>query len=358
MLNRKNTRQVCCGGVMIGGDAPITVQSMLNTDPHDETACLQQAQKLQEAGCEILRMTVPDEQAAKVLGVVRQTIAIPVVADIHFDYRCALAALDNGAHKLRINPGNIGGEDRVRAVATAAKGCGAPIRIGVNSGSVSKDMLTKYDGPTAQAMVESAIEHCRLLEDVGFEDIVVSLKASDISRTVEACTLFAQQRHYPLHLGITEAGTLRSGLVTSSAGLTLLLSSGLGDTLRISLSADPVDEVRAGHLLLQSLGLRKKGSHVVSCPTCGRCKINVIGMAETVEDHLAKINTPLTVAVMGCAVNGPGEAREADIGLAGGDGKAIIFKKGEIVKTVKEEEALSALLAEINQYVANVEEDT
>ena len=342
-------KQVTAGGVKIGGGAPVSVQSMLNTAAEDTEASVCQAIELEKAGCEIVRATVPNADAVHTLAAIKEAVRIPVVADIHFDYKMALEAAAAGADKIRINPGNIGGDDRVKAVADACKRRGIPIRIGVNSGSVEKHILAKYGAPTPQALVESALYHVSLLNRFDFDDIVVSLKSSDVKTTVAAYRLMAQTTDYPLHVGVTEAGTARMGLVKSAAGIGALLLDGIGDTIRVSLTAPPVQEIYAGQDILKAAGLRTGGVNLVSCPTCGRTKIDLIGLASRVENALRDCKKNITVAVMGCAVNGPGEAREADIGVAGGDGSGLLFKKGEILRKVKEDELFSALMEEIDK---------
>jgi (E)-4-hydroxy-3-methylbut-2-enyl-diphosphate synthase len=350
MKERRVTRTVKVGPVSIGGMNPISVQSMTNSDTRDRRATLEQIQRLAEAGCEIVRLAVPDAEAAADLAFFVQNSPVPLVADIHFDHRLALAALDAGIAKLRINPGNIGGADHVKLLAVKAKECGVPIRIGVNAGSLEKDLLEKHEGPTAQAMVESARRHIALLEAESFSDIIISLKASSVPETVAAYQLLAGECDYPFHIGITEAGTWFKGSVRSGVGLGILLWEGLGDTLRISLTGDSVREVLVGRVILQSLGLRNFGATVVSCPTCGRCKVGLEALAEAVEVLAASIAKPIRIAVMGCAVNGPGEAREADLGVACGDGEGIIFRKGEIVKKVPEAEIVEALKVELEKF--------
>jgi len=348
MIARRRSLQVKVGRVTLGGDAPVRVQSMTNTNPHDVAATVEQVRRLEEAGCEMVRLAVPDEGAVRALRDIRKEVDVPIVADIHFDHRLALGALEAGADKLRINPGNIGGRDKVEAVARAAKERGVPIRVGVNSGSIRRDFLKKY-GPTAEAMVESALEEVRILEEVGFQDIVVSLKASDVPRTVRAYELIADRVPYPLHIGITEAGTVRSGSVRSAVGLGILLWEGIGDTVRVSLSGDPVEEVRVAYEILKSLDLRRRGAKVVACPTCGRAEIDVASLAERVERALEGLERPLTVAVMGCVVNGPGEAKEADVGVAGGRRGGVVFREGKVVRRVEEEEIFDALMEEIGK---------
>lgn len=349
MYTRNETKIVNIGGVQIGGGHPIAIQSMTNTKTHDVEATVKQILLLEEAGCEIVRVAVPDEQAARAISEITKRIHIPLVADIHFDYRLALMAIENGVQKLRINPGNIGNSARVQAVVEKAKAYKIPIRIGVNSGSVEKSLLEQYGGVCAAAMVESAKKHIDLLEEMDFTDIVVSLKASTIPLAIETYTLFAEKYAYPLHVGITEAGTLYKGTIKSSAGLGAILSRGIGDTIRVSLSDDPSQEIECAKAVLQSLELRQFGVEIISCPTCGRTNVDLIKLAKQVEDQTKHITKPLKIAVMGCAVNGPGEAKEADIGVAGGKGEGLIFKKGEIVRKVKEHELLEVFIKELNQ---------
>ncbi len=341
---RQKSKKISVGGVELGGGAPISVQSMCNTKTDDIEATLAQIKALADAGCDIVRLAVPDEKAAKALPAIRRATNTPLVADIHFDYRLALAAADAGFDKIRINPGNIGSEDKVRLVADACRANGIPIRIGVNSGSVEKALLEKY-GPTPRALVESALGHVRLLERVGFDDICISVKSSSVPYTVEAYRLLAEHADYPLHLGVTESGSEYMGVIKSSVGIGSLLLDGIGDTLRVSLTADPISEVRAGIAILKAAGLRQDGVNIISCPTCGRTCIDLIGTARRVEELLSDIKQPITVAVMGCAVNGPGEAKHADYGLAGGRGEGIIFKKGELVKKVPEDRLADELCA-------------
>jgi (E)-4-hydroxy-3-methylbut-2-enyl-diphosphate synthase len=345
----KNTRQIKVGGVEIGGGAPVSVQSMCSTDTRDTVATLAQIGRLAEAGCEIVRCAVLDMDAAEALGAIRRESRIPVIADIHFDYKLALRCLENGIDGLRLNPGNIGERWKVAEVVQAARERDVPIRIGVNAGSLEKELLEKYGHPTAEAMVESALGHVRILEELGYDRIKISLKASDVPKTVEAYRLLSQRVDYPLHIGITEAGTIFSGTIKSSVGLGILLADGIGDTMRVSLTGDPVDEVRVGYEILKALNLRRRGINFVSCPTCGRCQINLISVAEEVEHRLRGVEAPLTVAVMGCVVNGPGEAREADVGLAGGKGEGLLFRRGEIVRKVPEAEMADALLALVEE---------
>ncbi|HEX2944576.1 MAG TPA: flavodoxin-dependent (E)-4-hydroxy-3-methylbut-2-enyl-diphosphate synthase [Clostridia bacterium] len=348
-FKRKNTRPIMVGGVKIGGEAPVTVQSMANTDTRNAAATVEQIKRLEEAGCEIIRVAVPDMEAAEAFKAIKKAIRIPLVADIHFDYRLALECIKNGADKIRINPGNIGGRDRVMKVVAEAKPRGIPIRIGVNSGSVEKHILEKYGGVTTEGMVESALDHARILEECDYFDIAISIKASTVPMTIEAYRLISQKCDYPLHIGVTEAGTLFGGTVKSAAGLGCLLSEGIGDTLRVSLTGDPVEEVKVGIELLKAMGLRREGVEFVSCPTCGRTRIDLIKVANEVEQRLSGYKKQIRVAVMGCAVNGPGEAREADIGIAGGDGVALIFRKGEIVKKVPQDRIVEELMAEIEK---------
>ncbi|NVO00475.1 MAG: flavodoxin-dependent (E)-4-hydroxy-3-methylbut-2-enyl-diphosphate synthase [Geobacteraceae bacterium] len=344
---KRPTRQIKIGNIAVGGSSPCTVQSMCSTDTRDVAATLGQIERLATVGCEIVRCAVPDMDAALALGKIRSQSHMPVVADIHFDYKLALKVLEFGIDGLRLNPGNIGDRWKVEEVVKAARERLVPIRIGVNAGSLEKELLQKYGHPTAEAMVESALGHVRILEDIGYEEIKISLKASDVMKTVAAYRLLASKVDYPLHIGITEAGTTFSGTIKSSVGLGILLADGIGDTLRVSLTGDPVDEVRVGFEILKSLGLRQKGVNFVSCPTCGRCEINLIKVAEEVEQRLCGIDSPITVAVMGCVVNGPGEAREADFGIAGGKGEGLLFRHGEIVRKVPEAELADALVEEV-----------
>lgn len=344
---RKETKKVQVGDLAIGGGAPISVQSMTTTDTRNWQATVQQIKALAEAGCQLVRVAVPDSEAEAALPKICSASPIPVAADIHFDYRLALGALAAGVHKLRINPGNIGDEERVRQVVLEAKKRNVPIRIGVNAGSLEKKILAKYGGPTAQGMVESALQKVRQLEDLDFQELVISLKASRVPLMIEAYRRMAEVTPYPLHLGVTEAGTAYSGTIRSAVGIGTLLAEGIGDTIRVSLAADPAEEVRAGYEILKSLGLREQGPVLIACPTCGRCQINLFKLAAEVEKRLAKIDFPIQVAVMGCAVNGPGEAREADVGIAGGKGIGLVFRKGEIVARVPEEKLVDALFQEI-----------
>ena len=340
------TRQIHVGNVAIGGNAPISVQSMTNTDTRDTQATLDQITRLAAVGCEIVRCAVPDRQAAAALAAICGQSPLPVIADIHFDYQLALASLKSGVDGLRLNPGNIGERWKVEEVVAACREKMIPIRIGVNGGSLEKELLAKYGHPTPEAMVESALGHIRILEELNYREIKVSLKASNIERTVEAYRLLAGQVDYPLHIGITEAGTTWAGTIKSSVGLGILLYDGLGETLRVSLTGDPVEEVKVGWEILKSLGLRRRGPTFVSCPTCGRCQIDLIPVAEEVERRLADLPGTISIAVMGCAVNGPGEAREADIGIAGGRGEGLLFRKGEIVAKVPADQLADVLVAE------------
>ncbi len=349
MYTNKDTKKVFAGGLRIGGGAPVSVQSMLNIPAHDINGNINQAKRLESAGCDIIRISVPDKESVKTLAALKENISIPVVADIHFDYRLALESVAAGADKIRINPGNIGSDDRVNAVAAACKTAGVPIRIGVNSGSLEKNILAKYGSPTPEAMVESGLYHISLLEKFDFDDIVLSLKSSDVTKMYNAYVLASQKCRYPLHLGVTEAGTAENGTIKSAAGIGGLLLRGIGDTLRISLTDDPVKEVEAGKRLLKALGLRDGGIRFVSCPTCGRTKIDLIKIANEAEQRLKNCDKNITVAIMGCVVNGPGEAKEADIGIAGGDGCGVIFKNGEIIKKLPESELLDGLIEEIEK---------
>jgi len=338
------SRQIHVGNVAIGGGAPVSIQSMTNTPTHDVEATLNQIRELTTAGCEIVRVAVPDERAAYAIGELKAGSPVPLVADIHFDYRLALIAAEQGIDKIRINPGNIGGADRVEAVAKTCKERGIPIRIGVNGGSLEKELLEKYGGPVPEAMVESALGHIGLLEQFGFEDICVSLKTSSVPTTMQAYQLMAQRYDYPLHLGVTEAGTPTMGILKSAAGIGGLLALGIGDTLRLTLTADPVEEIKAARQLLKAIGLRRDGPELISCPTCGRTQIDLIPMAQQVEKLLESVDKPITVAVMGCIVNGPGEARHADVGLAGGKGEGVLFKHGQIVAKVPEDQLVPELM--------------
>ena len=347
-MQRKITRQIHIGAVAIGGGAPVSVQSMTNTKTQDAQATVRQIEALAAAGCDIVRLAVPDKEAAANIGRIKAQTTVPLVADIHFDYRLALQAIEQGIDALRLNPGNIGGAENVRRVAEAAKARGIPIRIGVNAGSLDKRLLAKYGGITAEALVESALEHVRLLEEQDFHDMKISLKAHDVPLTLAAYRLMSERCDYPLHLGITEAGTVRSGIIKSAGGIGALLAEGIGDTLRVSLTGDPIVEVRVAREILKSLGLRDYGPTLISCPTCGRTAIDLPSIAERVEERLSGIARPIQVAVMGCVVNGPGEARGADVGIAGGKGVGLVFRKGEVVRQVKEEELVEELFREID----------
>jgi len=348
---RRKSKKAKIKDIAVGGDSPITVQSMTNTKTHDVESTVKQIRALEEAGCDIIRVAVPDMASAVAISEIKKQIRIPLVADVHFDYRLAIESIKQGADGLRINPGNIGNVDRVRKVVEMAKSYQVPIRIGVNSGSLEKDLLKKYGGPTPEALVESALRHVEILENMSFDQIVISLKSSDVLSCIHAYKLIAEKVDYPLHLGITEAGTLLTGTIKSSVGLGILLYEGIGDTIRVSLTGEPIDEVKVGIEILKSLNLREHGINLISCPTCGRTQINLINIAEEVQEKLSYIKKPLKVAVMGCVVNGPGEAREADIGIAGGNKRVAIFKKGEIIKTVPEENAVSELLNEIKKMI-------
>jgi len=348
-MERRKTRQIFVGKTPVGGDAPVSVQSMTNTKTQDAEATLRQIRILADAGCDIIRCAVPDMAAAEALKEIVDGSPVPVIADIHFDYRLALQAIASGVHGLRLNPGNIGGEEKVRAVVEAAKAGNIPIRIGVNAGSLPKDLLEKYGHPTAEALVEAAWRHIRILEEMDYRNIKISLKCHDVPLTLAAYRLMAAQCDYPLHVGITEAGTVTSGMIKSAVGIGALLAEGIGDTIRVSLTGDPVNEVKAGYEILKSLGLRTYGPTLISCPTCGRTSINLEKLAKTVESRLAGIKEPITVAVMGCIVNGPGEAREADVGIAGGKGEGLVFRKGTVVKKVPEECLVNELFNEIDK---------
>lgn len=349
MTERRKSRQVTAGNLKIGGGAHVSVQSMLNVLADDIEGNVRQAKALEAAGCEIVRLTVPNKETVKTLAAVKEAVSIPVVADIHFDYQCALESVAAGADKIRINPGNIGSDDRVKAVADACRLHNVPIRIGVNSGSLEKEILAKYGAPTPDALCESAMHHAALLEKYDFHDIVISIKSSNVERMVAAYRKIATLCDYPLHLGVTEAGTERMGLIKSAAGIGALLLDGIGDTIRVSMTADPVKEIAAGFDILKAVGLKSDCPQIVSCPTCGRTRIDIIGLANEVERRLSTCRKPITVAVMGCIVNGPGEAKEADIGIAGGDGCGLLFKKGEIVRKVPENEIVDALMEEIEK---------
>lgn len=352
MIKRRPTRQITVGDFAIGGDAPISVQSMTNTLTSDVEATVEQVHQLEAAGCEIIRVAVPDMESARAISSIREKISIPLIVDIHFDWRLAVASMEHGAQGIRINPGNLGGAENLKKTVDAARHHGVPIRVGVNSGSVEKDLLDEFGYPAPEkpdALIESALRNVRLLEDYGFYDVKISVKSSDVLTTINAYRALSQRVDYPLHLGVTEAGGLIAGTVKSSVALGILLYEGIGDTFRISLTRDPVEEVRVAFELLRSLKIRERGPELISCPTCGRTRIDLFGLAEKVEAYIQTMKSPLKVAVMGCVVNGPGEAREADIGVAGGHGVGIIFKKGEIIKRVPDDELLEAFMDELKK---------
>ena len=351
-MKREQTREVLIGDRKIGGGNPILIQSMTNTRTEDVQATVEQIHKLEKAGCEIIRCTVPTLEAARAIGEIKKQISIPLVADIHFDYKMAIAAMENGADKIRINPGNIGGEEKVAAVVAVAKERNIPIRVGVNSGSLEKELVNKYHGVTAEGIVESALDKVHMIERLGYENLVISIKSSDVMMCVKAHELLSKETDYPLHVGITESGTIISGNIKSAIGLGLILNQGIGDTIRVSLTGDPVEEIKSAKLILRTLGLRKGGIEVVSCPTCGRTRIDLIGLANQVETMAAEFPLDIKVAVMGCAVNGPGEAKEADIGIAGGDGEGLLIKKGQIIRKVPEEQLLAVLREELENWKA------
>ncbi len=349
MYKRRNAKEVRIGNITIGGENPVAVQSMLSTPAEDAESCVSQAKRLEAAGCEIIRTAVPNLDCVNTVYRLKEELSAPIVADIHFDYRIALACCDAGVDKIRINPGNIGSAARVKAVADRCARKNIPIRIGVNPGSLEKHILAKYGSPTPEALAESALYHASLLEKFDFDNIVISLKSSDVMRAFEAYEIISEKCDYPLHIGITEAGTRRMGIIKSAAGLGAMLINGIGDTIRVSLTDDPVEEVSAAYDILKALGLRKRGVRFVSCPTCGRTKIDLIGIANEVEKRLSGCDKDITVAIMGCVVNGPGEAREADIGIAGGVGEGLLFKKGEIIRKIPETELVDALVEEIGR---------
>lgn len=355
MITRKQTKRIQVGTVPIGNFAPISIQSMITTDPVHSAKAIEEINRLADAGCELVRVAVPTMESAKAISAVKVGAKIPVIADIHFDYRLALEAIDNNIDGLRINPGNIGGIDNVVAVVEKAKPKRIPIRIGVNAGSLPDYILDKYHGhPTADGMVEAALEHVRILEQVKYTEMKLSIKATEVPLMVEAYRKLSDKVSYPLHLGVTEAGTLKQGTIKSAMGIGSLLLEGIGDTIRVSLTGDPIHEVEVGKSILSNLGLRDFGATMISCPTCGRCQVNLFDLANTVEERLKSIKEPIKVAVMGCVVNGPGEAREADFGIAGGKGHGILFRKGQVIKTLKEEELVDALFAEIDQYLESI----
>lgn len=349
MINRRKTKKIKLKNTYIGGDAPILVQSMLNVPSTNIDGSVEQAKELAAAGCQVIRFAIPNEQALDLIEPIKNAVDVPLVADIHFDYKLAIGAAERGIDKIRINPGNIGDESRVKAVADICRKKGLPIRIGVNSGSLEKEILAEYGSPTPEAMVASALYHASLLEKFDFDDIVISIKSSNVNTMIEAYELAAEKCNYPLHLGVTEAGTERMGIIKSSIGIGSLLNKGIGDTIRVSLSDEPVKEVFAAFDILKAIGLKKDCPYLISCPTCGRTRIDLIGLAKQVEERLKDCKKPIKVAVMGCIVNGPGEAREADIGIAGGDGNGLIFKKGEILRKVPEDKLLDELMKEIEK---------
>ena len=352
MTYRDNTKVIRIGDRVIGGGNPVLIQSMTNTRTEDVEATVAQILRLEEAGCEIIRSTVPTPEAARAIGEIKKRIHIPLVADIHFDYKMAIAAMENGADKIRINPGNIGGREKIEEVVRCARERQIPIRVGVNSGSLEKDLVDKYGGVTAEGIVESALDKVAMVEDCGYDQIVISIKSSDVLMCVKAHEILAKRTNYPLHVGITEAGTLWSGNIKSAIGVGIILYQGIGDTIRVSLTGDPVEEVKSAKQILRTMGLRKGGIEVVSCPTCGRTKIDLIGLAGKVETMVQKYPLNIKVAVMGCAVNGPGEAREADLGIAGGDGVGLLIRRGEIVRKMPEDELLDALRGELDALMA------
>ena len=351
-MYRDNTKIIKIGDKLIGGGSPIMIQSMTNTHTEDVEATVKQILRLEKAGCDIIRCTVPTIEAAHAIKEIKKQIHIPLVADIHFDYKMAIAAMENGADKIRINPGNIGSTDKIKAVVDVAKSRNIPIRVGVNSGSLEKDIVEKYNGVTAKGLVESALDKVKIIEDLGYDNLVISIKSSDVLMCVKAHELIAEQTNYPLHVGITESGTIFSGSIKSSIGLGLILNQGIGDTIRVSLTDDSVREVEAAKLILRTLGLRKGGIEVVSCPTCGRTRIDLIGLASRVEELVKNYDLDIKIAVMGCVVNGPGEAKEADLGIAGGDGCGVLIKHGEIVKKCDEDKLLSVLKEELDSWQA------
>ncbi|MCD5411866.1 flavodoxin-dependent (E)-4-hydroxy-3-methylbut-2-enyl-diphosphate synthase [Thermodesulfovibrionales bacterium] len=349
IISRKKTRQLYVGNAVIGGGHPISVQSMTKTDTRDVDATAQQVASLESAGCEIIRIAVPDMDAAYALGLIKRSVNIPVVADIHFDWRLAMAAMRQGVDGLRLNPGNIGAKWKVKEIAILASELNIPIRIGVNAGSLEKELLQKYRHSTPEALVESAEGHIKILEELDFHDIEVSLKASNVMKTIDAYRLFSEKYDYPLHIGISEAGPPSSGVIKSAVGLGILLSEGIGDTVRVSLTAPPEEEVKVAYEILKSLRLRQRGPEIISCPTCGRCKIDLSPIVKRVEEAIKVITKPISIAVMGCVVNGPGEAREADFGIAGGNGRGLVFKKGEVVRSVEEDELVESLMEVISK---------
>ena len=356
-IERKRTRQITVGKVKIGGSAPIAVQSMTNTPTQNIAATVSQIKRLQEAGCEIVRVAVPDQEAAAAVAAIKAQIDIPLIADIHFNYRLAIAAAKSGADGLRLNPGNIGGRQKIKAVVACAKDHAIPIRIGVNAGSLEKDIIKKYNGVTPAGMVESGLRHVDLLRSLDFHQIKISLKASDVQRTVAAYRLLSAKTDLPLHVGVTEAGALYPGIVKSALGIGMLLAEGIGDTIRVSLTRDPVEEVRVGFEILRALGIRQRGPEIIACPTCGRCNINLFEIVERVERALMTTAEPLKIAIMGCVVNGPGEAKEVDIGIAGGDGSGVLFRKGKVIKKFAQDKLVDVLLHEVREYVKDLNKE-
>ncbi len=349
-INRKITRQIHVGTVKIGGNAPIAVQSMTNTHTQDIAATVAQIHRLEAAGCEIIRVAVPDDEAAAAISAIKKKISIPVIADIHFDYKLAISAAESGADGLRINPGNIGGKNKIKAVVDAAKTNDIPIRIGVNAGSLEKDLIKKHGGVTVNALVESALKQIDLMASFNFSNIKLAIKSANVPQSIDAYRQLSAKTDFPLHVGITEAGGLFPGIVKSAVGIGMLLSEGIGDTLRVSLTRDPTEEVRVGFEILKALGIRQRGVEIISCPTCGRCNINLFEIAETIEKKLLTKTKPIKIAIMGCVVNGPGEAKEADVGIAGGDGTGILFKKGQVVKKFPQEQLVSELLKAVDEF--------
>lgn len=350
-MKRRPSRPVSIGGVGIGGGEPVVVQSMTKTPTQDVTATVKQIEELRSVGCELVRVAIPDLEAASALGEIRSQVSLPIIADIHFDYKLALAAIENGADGLRLNPGNIGGKRELQEIVAAAAPRAIPIRVGVNAGSLDRNILKKYGHPTAEALVESALNHVKMLEDLGFDLIKISLKSSNVSQMVSAYRLLSKKVNYPLHLGVTEAGTLIAGTVKNALGIGMLLSEGIGDTIRVSLTHHPVAEVKVAFEILRALGVRQRGVEIISCPTCGRCQIDLFSLVAEIENALNHIAAPLTVAIMGCVVNGPGEAREADVGIAGGRGHGTLFKKGKVVSKVPESDLATVLIAEVKRMI-------
>ncbi|MFP4532681.1 MAG: flavodoxin-dependent (E)-4-hydroxy-3-methylbut-2-enyl-diphosphate synthase [Desulfobacterales bacterium] len=356
-INRRPTRQIHVGNVPIGGNAPVAVQSMTNTDTRDIPATLTQIHRLEAAGCEVIRVAVPDEAAAKAIAGIKQGIRIPLIADIHFDYRLAIAAARAGADGLRINPGNIGSRKKIKAVADTANETGIPIRIGVNAGSLEKDIYARHGAATAEALVESALRHIGLMKELGFDRLKLAIKSSDVRQTVSAYRQLSEKTDFPLHVGITEAGGLYAGIVKSAMGIGMLLAEGIGDTLRVSLTRDPMEEVRVGYEILKALDIRRRGPEIISCPTCGRCQFDLFSLAEAAEKALMTRRTPIKIAIMGCPVNGPGEARAADIGIAGGREAGVLFKRGKVIRKIPQAELLGALLKEVDEFESKNKEE-